>query len=245
MVPEEALKQGKFFSRRCLSLKTNLLKEGASGIIAEFKQKSPSKGIINFDVKVEEVTLEYSQAGASGLSVLTDFEYFGGTIMNLVKAREANPGISILRKDFVIDSYQLVEAKAYGADVILLIAACLSREEVHGLAGKARELGLEVLLEIHDESELDKISSYVDLVGVNNRNLKTLKVNIETSLRLAPVIPGEFVKISESGLSTPETIIHLEKAGFMGFLISETFMKMADPGKACDDFISQLKAITR
>jgi len=241
VTPESTLKDGKFFSRTCLSMKERLLQGNGTGIIAEFKQKSPSKGEINFAVKVEEVTRGYSEAGAVGLSVLTDYEYFGGSVINLVKARDANPATPILRKDFMVDPYQVTEAKAYGADVILLIAACLQKEEVNQLAAYAKELGLEVLLEIHDESELDKISPLVDMVGVNNRNLKTFEVSVENSIRLAKLIPAQYVKISESGLSSPETILRLKAAGFSGYLIGETFMKTADPGQACRELIDKLR----
>jgi indole-3-glycerol phosphate synthase len=241
VAPESTLKEGKYFSRTCHSMKERLLQANGTGIIAEFKQKSPSKGEINYAVKVEEVTRAYSEAGAVGLSVLTDYEYFGGSVINLVKARDANPATPILRKDFMIDPYQITEAKAFGADVILLIAACLKKEEVNQLAAYAKNLGLEVLLEIHDESELDKISPLVDMVGVNNRNLKTFEVSVENSIRLAKLIPASYVKISESGLSSPETIIRLKSAGFSGYLIGETFMKTADPGKACRELIDKLR----
>jgi indole-3-glycerol phosphate synthase len=242
LFPKEMLMQGKLFGRNCISLKKKLSEEGASGIIAEFKQKSPSKGVINCAVKVDEVTRDYVRAGASGLSVLTDFDFFGGTVINLVKARIANPYSPVLRKDFVVDPYQIFEAKAYGADVILLIAACLSKEEVHLLARQAKELGLEVLIELHEEEELEKISPLVDLVGVNNRNLKTLQVNVETSLHLARLIPDKFARISESGLTSPEIIKTLRDAGYAGFLIGEAFMKHKNPGKACAGFIGALKS---
>lgn len=228
------------FKRMCNSLKENLLKENSSGIIAEFKQKSPSKGEINYKVKVEEVTKGYVDAGASGLSVLTDYEYFGGTMANLAKARETNPSIPILRKDFMIDTYQIVEAKAFGADVILLIAACLEKEQAKVLAEKAKSLGLDVLMEIHNEEELDTINDSVDIVGVNNRNLKTFEVDVETSVNLAKLIPDQFVKISESGLVGAETINYLRKNGFKGFLIGETFMKTDNPGEACKQLILKL-----
>jgi len=240
-VSEVSLRQQPFFSRTTLSLKQRLQAEDSSGIIAEFKQKSPSKGEINPAAKVGEITRGYTEAGAAGLSVLTDTQYFGGSLDNLLKARGVNPATPILRKDFIIDEIQLVEAKAFGADVVLLIAACLEKEEVHHLAEKAKTLGLEVLLEIHDESELDKISPLVDLVGVNNRNLKTFEVNIETSLRLAPLIPEQFLKISESGLANAETVLRLKSAGFRGFLIGETFMKTSDPVQACAGFIQSLQ----
>jgi len=228
------------FNRKCISLKANLIKEGSSGIIAEFKQKSPSKGEINFKVKVEDVTKNYVEAGASCLSVLTDYEYFGGTLANLAKARETNPEIPILRKDFIVDEYQIVEAKAYGADVILLIAACLEKVQALKLAEKAKQLGLDVLMEIQNAEELQVLNDFVDIVGVNNRNLKTFEVNMETSVQLSKLIPDKFVKISESGLAGSPEIKKKKKHGFKGFLIGETFMKTENPGEACKKLISEL-----
>jgi indole-3-glycerol phosphate synthase len=233
------------FNRKCNSLKAYLQKDGASGIIAEFKQKSPSKGEINFSVKVEDVTKGYVDAGASCLSVLTDYEYFGGNLANLAKARETNPNIPILRKDFMIDSYQIVEAKAYGADVILLIAACLEKEQALVLAKKAKELGMDVLMEIHNAEELKVINDYVDVVGVNNRNLKSFEVSVETSVELSKLIPQKFVKISESGLAGADEIKYLRKHGFRGFLIGETFMKTDNPGEACRQLIDELKSVNK
>lgn len=241
VVPESSLRQAKLFTRPTLSLKNRLKDENCTGIIAEFKQKSPSKGEINYSVHVEEITRGYVNAGAAGLSVLTDFDYFGGSIINLAKAREVNPDVPILRKDFTIDSYQITEAKAYGADLVLLIAACLSKDEVHILSEYAKKLNLEVLLEIHDETELEKISPLVDLVGVNNRNLKTFEVNVETSIKLAHHIPDQFVKISESGISLPKTVKMLKNAGYRGFLMGETFMKTENPAQTCREFIEKLK----
>lgn len=236
----ELLENHPRFKRKCNSLKKNLLKASSSGIIAEFKQKSPSKGDINFRVKVEDVTKAYVDAGAVCLSVLTDTEYFGGTLANLCKARETNPGIPILRKDFMIDVYQIVEAKAFGADVILLIAACLEKEQAEILAKKAKSLGMEVLMEIHNAEELEKVNDFVDIVGVNNRNLKTFDVDVETSVHLSKLIPDKFVKISESGLDKAETIHYLRENGFRGFLIGETFMKTENPGVACKKLILEL-----
>ncbi len=229
------------FKRQCNSLKSNLLKTDSSGIIAEFKLRSPSKGDINLNAKVDEVTKAYVEAGVAGLSVLTEKNFFGGSQSHLVKARETNSEIPILRKDFIIDPYQLVEAEAYGADVILLIAACLTKKKVESLAKKAKDLGMEVLMEIHNEEELDKINDFVDMVGVNNRNLKTFEVDVETSVRLSKLIPDKFVKISESGLADANTINYLKANGFKGFLIGETFMKTENPGEACKEFINKLK----
>ena len=228
------------FKRKCNSLKKNLLKDGSSGIIAEFKQKSPSKGQINVTARIEEVTNAYSKSGVAGISVLTDLEYFGGSLDNLVKARETNLEIPILRKDFIIDEYQITEAKAFGADVILLIAACLENEQARLLAQRAKKLGMEVLMEVHNEEELVKVNEFVDFVGVNNRDLKSFNVDVETSVRLSKLIPDNFVKISESGLTGANEINYLRQNGFKGFLIGETFMKTEDPGEACRRFIKNL-----
>ena len=238
--PELRLKKNPLYERKCHSLKSALLRERASGIIAEFKQKSPSRGIINHMARVEEVTRNYSLAGATGLSVLTDSAFFGGSLDNLLKAREANPEVPILRKDFMIDPYQLTEAKASGADVILLIAACLDKEKACELAREARSLGMEVLMEVHTARELEKVNDFVDMVGVNNRNLETFEVDVETSVRLGRLINDNFVKISESGISEASSIQYLRENGYRGFLIGETFMKTADPGEACKQFISAL-----
>ncbi len=235
------LKELPLFSRKCNSLQKNLLQENASGIIAEFKQKSPSKGMINTTSYVEDVTKGYVSAGASGLSVLTDFEYFGGTIVNLVKAREVNPNIPLLRKDFMIDPYQVFEAKAFGADVILLIAACLEKNKIKELSELANKLGMEVLLEVHNEAELEKISGKIDIIGVNNRDLKTFKTSINISKQLSALIPEKFVKITESGLAEPDSVIKLKEFGYKGFLIGETFMKTKNPAEACLTFINQIK----
>ena len=241
LVDIEMLKDIPDFLMECNSLKANLLKTGSSGIIAEFKQRSPSKGDINLTAKVEDVTKAYADAGAAGLSVLTEPKFFGGHQANLVRARETNPEIPILRKDFMIDLYQIVEAKAYGADVILLIAACLENEQAEILAKQAKNLGMEVLMEVHNEEELEKLNDFVDIVGVNNRNLKTFEVDVETSVQLAKLIPNRFVKISESGLTGPKEIFYLRENGFKGFLIGETFMKTENPGEACRKFIEELR----
>ena len=241
VVSVSQLEKYPLFTRKCNSLKSNLLKEDSSGIIAEFKRKSPSKGEINYNVKVVDVTKAYVEAGAACLSVLTDYEYFGGTLVNLAKARETNPEIPILRKDFMIDTYQIIEAKAYGADVILLIAACLEKQQAEILARKAKELGMDVQMEIHNKEELEIINDFVDVVGVNNRNLKTFTVDVETSVQLSKQIPQKFVKISESGLTGAKEITYLRKNGFKGFLIGETFMKTENPGKACKKLIAELR----
>lgn len=240
-VSVEELKESPYFLRKTNSLKTALQAEGASGIIAEFKTNSPSKGVINDEAEASEVTAAYVEAGASGLSVLTDNRYFGGSFNNLAKARRANPKTPILRKDFMLDPYQVYEAKAHGADVILLIAESLSKNQLLELTQTAKEIGLEVLVEVHNEEELDKLNPQVDIVGVNNRDLRTFAVDVETSVKLSKLIPEQFMKISESGISDPASISKLREAGFKGFLIGETFMKTADPGKACREFIENLK----
>ncbi len=239
-VTSEQHMQYPLFSRTCNSLKNSLLNEGSSGIIAEFKQKSPSKGEINSGVKVEEITRGYVEAGVAGISVLTDFEYFGGTLADLLRARRTNPEIPILRKDFIIDPFQVVESKAHGADVILLIAACLEYDLAEEMAQKAKSLGMEVIMEVHDAEELEKVNPSIDIVGVNNRNLKTFHVDVRTSVKLYPLIPDRYLRISESGISHPETIRMLKKNGYRGFLIGENFMKTSAPAEACKRFISEL-----
>ncbi|MEI9933694.1 MAG: indole-3-glycerol phosphate synthase TrpC [Ferruginibacter sp.] len=235
----DALKKSNHFSRPTFSLKQFLLDENKTGIIAEFKRKSPSKGIINDKSDVLDITNAYTKHGASGLSVLTDEHFFGGTTDDIIKARVNN--IPILRKDFMIDEYQLAEARAMGADVILLIAACLSPERVKDMATYAKQLQLEVLLEIHNEDELQHICNEVDIVGVNNRDLKTFKVDINRSIELSKKIPADKIKIAESGINDIETITIFKNAGFKGFLIGENFMKNPDPANAFADFVQQLK----
>jgi indole-3-glycerol phosphate synthase len=237
-VDMKALETEVFFTRETFSLENFLLDPTKTGIIAEYKRKSPSKGIINDRNSVEMITEIYSSNGASGISVLTDYNFFGGSLKDLVAARVTS--VPLLRKDFMIDEYQIVEAKAYGADVILLIAACLTPEEVKDLAKAAKKLKLEVLLELHDESELDHICSEIDLVGVNNRNLKNFEVNLEHSVRMAEKIGDGFIKIAESGISDVVNIRYLKQYGFKGFLIGEYFMRQEDPGKAFKEFTRSL-----
>jgi len=221
------------FSRSTASLSSVLRNTSTPRIISEFKRKSPSKGIINGGVLPEIVTADYVSEGAAALSVLTDIDFFGGSFDDFLKARKANPQIPMLRKDFIVDEYQLFEAKAIGADIILLIAACLEPSEIVSLSKKAQDLGLEVLLEVHNAEELaQSLCDTIDIVGVNNRNLKTFETSIKTSIELSTQIPDNFVKISESGLSDAETIIELFMHGYKGFLIGETFMKTANPGTA-------------
>jgi len=237
----QQLETESFFSRERLSFKEFLLKKDKTGIIAEFKRRSPSKGIINDHSSVSEVTSQYEKFGASAISVLTDEEFFGGSLKDLEKATERE--VPILRKDFIVDEYQIIESKAFGADIILLIAACLSKKEVKKFACVGKEIGLNVLLEIHNESELEHLCDEVDVVGINNRDLKTFKVDIEHSIRLANTLPADLLKISESGIDDPKTILQLKQNGFSGFLIGEKFMKEKDPGKAFQEFVLHIKKL--
>lgn len=241
LYPVKLLEQSIYFSSPVVSLKKYLLRDDKSGIIAEIKRKSPSKGMINPYVSVERTSIGYMQAGASALSILTDKHFFGGSNDDLTTARKFN-FCPILRKEFVIDEYQIIEAKSIGADAILLIAAVLSVDEVNRFTNFAHSLGLEVLLEVHDESELKlNLNAEVELIGVNNRDLKTFNLDIETSKRLAPMIPKNVIKISESGIESPEAIMELKKYGFKGFLIGQTFMQHSRPEKAARDFMDDLK----
>jgi indole-3-glycerol phosphate synthase len=228
------LEKERFFKRETLSLRKSLLAENKTGIIAEYKRQSPSKGIINNRDSVEAVTKAYTGYGASGISILTDHEFFGGSLDDLLAARDNN--VPLLRKDFTIDEYQVIEAKAFGADVVLLIAACLSAQQVKTLAATAKSLGLEVLLELHDDSELEHVCDDVDLVGVNNRNLKNFEVDLEHSVRLAQRIDDKFIKVAESGINDVANIRYLKSFGFKGFLIGEYFMKQQSPMAAFKEF---------
>ncbi len=228
------------FSRETISL-ANSLRNSQSGIIAEHKRRSPSRAVINQDLNVQDVASGYENAGACGISVLTDGKYFGGSLDDLLLSR-ASVNIPILRKEFIIDEYQLVEAKAYGADVILLIAAVLEPEELKSLSQVARDLNLEVLLEVHNFEELERsVMPGIALVGVNNRNLKTFEVSTDISKELAEKIPNDLVKISESGISSIEAINDLKNYGYKGFLVGENFMKTPNPGQSAMEFINQLK----
>jgi indole-3-glycerol phosphate synthase len=237
-IPVEAFKDYPNYQLERRSLKASLLKEGSTGIIAEYKRRSPSKGVINATAQVEDVVKAYSKAAAA-ISVLTDEKYFGGTNDDLIAARKVAT-VPLLRKEFIVDEYQIHEARAIGADLILLIAACLTREQVKHFASVAKQLELEVLLEIHDETELVHICDEVDFVGVNNRNLKTFSVDINTSLRLFGSIPAEKPAIAESGISNTDAILTLREAGFKGFLIGENFMKENDPSFAFASFVESL-----
>jgi indole-3-glycerol phosphate synthase len=239
LVAESVLKQMPFYKAPALSMASYLTMPGKTGIIAEFKRKSPSKGIINDTATVKDVTAAYSAHGASGLSVLTDADFFGGSLQDLTAATVHET--PILRKDFMIDPYQIIEAKAHGAEVILLIAACLTPTQVKHLAAVAKDTGLEVLLEIHTKAELDHVCDNVDMVGINNRNLKTFEVDLAHSIALAKMLPAHLPKIAESGISDVSTIIELKKEGFDGFLIGENFMKTPDPAAAFAAFVADLK----
>jgi indole-3-glycerol phosphate synthase len=225
--------------RTSVSLAASLRKSN-TGIIAEHKRRSPSKSVINQNLNVQDVAQGYANAGVCGMSVLTDGKYFGGSLDDLVLAR-ASVNIPLLRKEFIIDEYQIVEARAYGADVILLIAAILSREEIKTFSETAKSMGLDVLLEVHNEEELHKsIMPSLDMLGVNNRNLKTFEVSLDTSKTLSEQIPDDFVKVSESGISSIEAIQGLREFGYKGFLIGENFMKTDDPGTSAKAFIDEL-----
>ena len=233
-------RDGFFWQISNRSLVQSLLLPGSTGIIAEFKRKSPSKGWFKSkELEVEPVVSAYNKS-AAGISVLTDDEFFGGDLDDLIQTKVITD-IPVLRKDFIIDKWQIAEAKAFGADVILLIAACLSPTEVKELAAYTKSIGLESILEIHNEEELDHICDEVDMVGVNNRNLKTFEVNINTSLQLVGKIPAGKPAIAESGISSIDAIVTLRNAGFKGFLIGENFMKEEHPGKAFENFITELK----
>ena len=235
----QQLQQKKFFNQEVFSLKNNFLQSSTTGIIAEFKRKSPSKGFINEHANLKQITNAYAQHGASAISILTDNHFFGGNINDLEET--SNLAIPLLRKDFIIDEYQIIQSKAIGASVILLIAACLTKLKVKQMSALAKSIGLEVLLEIHDEAELEYICDTIDFVGVNNRNLKTFEVSIETSLQLIKQIPTNKFAISESGISTVQTIVTLKNEGFKGFLIGENFMKNINPAIAFENFVHQLK----
>ncbi|QYA25545.1 indole-3-glycerol phosphate synthase TrpC [Gramella sp. MT6] len=241
LIPVSQLKNSVLFDRKCISLAENL--RTGSGIIAEHKRRSPSKSVINQNLNVQDVVKGYEDADVSGISVLTDGKYFGGSLEDLLYAR-ASVNLPVLRKDFMIDEYQILEAKAYGADVILLIAAVLTEKQLIHLANSAKSLGMDVLLEVHNEEELKKsLKVNADMIGVNNRNLKTFEVSIDNSKNLAKLIPDEFVKVSESGISNTEAIADLKNYGYQGFLIGENFMKTDDPGASAREFIRNLKSI--
>jgi len=239
LYPVPLLEKSVYFESQTVSLSKYLKREDKNGIIAEIKRHSPSKGYLNKYVNVERTSIGYMQAGASALSVLTDSEFFKGSSEDLKIARKFN-FCPILRKDFTIDEYQIIEAKSIGADAILLIAAVLSKTEIRNLTNFAHSLNLEVLLEIHSPDELEKLDDDVNVIGVNNRNLKTLEIDINTSFQMADLIPSNYLKISESGIEKPEIIQQLRSIGYNGFLIGSHFMKHPRPEQACKDFIAEI-----
>lgn len=233
-------RDGFFWKISNRSLKQHLLTENSTGIIAEFKRKSPSKGWFKpKEVEVEKVVRSYNDNGAAALSILTDDPFFGGDLDDLIQAKVISD-VPVLRKDFMIDKWQIAEAKAFGADVILLIASILTPKEVEEMAIYAKSIGLEVLLELHGEEELDHICDATDIIGINNRDLKTFTVDIDRSLRMAEKIPAGKIKVAESGISSIEMIEKFRANGFQGFLIGENFMKEEDPGAAFKSFVQAL-----
>lgn len=241
LIPQHQLEQSVLFERETISL-SNRLRQSQTGIIAEHKRRSPSKQVINNNLNVFDVAKGYEKASVCGMSVLTDGKYFGGSLDDLLTAR-ASCNLPLLRKEFIIDEYQIIEAKAYGADVILLIAAILSKREIKQFSELAQRLDLDVLLEVHNEAELHKsIMPSINMLGVNNRNLKTFEVSLETSKILSQQIPDDFVKVSESGISNINAIKELQPYGYQGFLIGENFMKTNNPGESASQFIKDLKS---
>lgn len=231
-------------TREPLSLSRSIM-SSPTGIISEFKRRSPSKGWINRNADVRLITVGYAEAGAAGLSVLTDTDFFGGSEGDLIKARLSAPSTPILRKDFIISEYQILQSVAIQADAILLIAAALEKNECKRLAEMAHRLGLEVLLEIHSENELEYVTDCIDLIGVNNRNLGSFHTDVENSFCLAEKLPKRIPHISESGISEAETIIKLRQAGYNGFLMGESFMKTAEPAGALKMLIEKLETVRK
>ena len=240
-VPVNKLVESPNFKRTSLSLKKSLLSVGSTGIIAEFKRQSPSKGVLNDKATVVDVTNGYLDANVAAQSILTDTSFFGGSMADLMEARVVNQVKPILRKDFIVDGFQVVESKAIGADAILLIAAFLTKQELKNYGQLASDLGMEVLYEVHSMEDLGKLDLANKIIGINNRNLHTFEVDLEHSIRLGNEVPDSCVKISESGISDPTVISGLKAQNFHGFLIGEHFMKTEDPGAACQEFISQIR----
>lgn len=242
LYPIKLLERSIFYKAQPVSLAKYIQRSDLSGIIAEFKRKSPSKGMINEYAKPETVCLKYMRAGASALSVLTDSEYFGGSNDDLTCARKYNY-CPILRKDFIVSEYQIFEARSIGADAILLIAEVLTDKELKEFSSLAYSLGMEVLFEVHDKESILKLPAETRIVGINSRNLKDFSVNIEHSTNLFKHLPKDVIKIAESGVDSPEMLIKLKKEGFNGFLIGERFMRDPNPGKACEQFITRVKEL--
>ncbi len=243
LTPASVLEKSAYFELPNISFRKFLTDPSRTGIIAEFKRKSPSKGVINDKVTVEEVVSAYDCFGASAVSVLTDIDFFGGSDEDLLHARDVIK-CPILRKEFIIDEYQILEAKSMGANVILLIAAVLEPQRLKALAAFTKSLNMEVLMEVHDLEELEANHwDEIDAIGVNNRNLKTFEVSLETSYKLSEEIPDRFIKVSESGIHDAKTILQLKEYGFEGFLIGENFMKNTNPGEAFGAFTNELKEL--
>ncbi len=240
LIPVSQLEKSVLFDRQAVSL-AEALRSSETGIIAEHKRRSPSKSVINQNLNVQDVAQGYEKAGVCGMSVLTDAKYFGGSLDDLLLARAAVK-LPLLRKEFIIDEYQILEAKAHGADAILLIAAILGQKEIKSFSELAKSFKLDVLLEVHNQEELHKtIMPTIDLLGVNNRNLKTFEVSLDTSKSLSKLIPDDFVKVSESGIGHSKAIKELKPYGYQGFLIGENFMRMDNPGASAKEFINALK----
>ena len=228
------------YKRNTISLKSNL-NSSNTGIIAEFKRRSPSKNNINSSLSVYDVAKSYEKNSACGISILTDNKYFGGSLEDLIQAR-SNSNLPLLRKEFIIDKYQIHESKAFGADIILLIASILSKKQIIEFSSIAKNLDLEVLIEVHNEEDLNKsLNKNIDFIGVNNRNLKTFDVNLDVSKKLSSKIPDNYLKISESGIKSIEDIKKLKSYGFKGFLIGENFMKSNSPGIELKNFIKNIE----
>lgn len=240
LYPVKLLERSNFFHTKTVSLEKYLKREDKNGIIAEIKKKSPSAGAINPYVNIERTSIGYMQAGSSAISVLTDKHFFGGSNQDLITARKFN-FCPILRKDFIVDEYQIIEAKSIGADAILLIAASLNKNEIASFTDLAFSLGLEVLFEIHDEEELVKIPSNAKMIGVNNRNLKSMQIDLETSYSIISKLPQHVAKVTESGIENPDDIIQLKKLGYSGFLIGSYFMKHTEPSLACKELANALQ----
>ncbi len=237
--PISFIEKSPLYKRNIISLKSRI-ESSPSGIIAEFKRKSPSKKNINSSLSINDVTNGYEKAGACGMSILTDNKYFGGSLEDLVQARSVS-NLPLLRKEFIIDEYQISESKAFGADIILLIASVLSNKQIIKFSTIAKNLGLEILIEVHNENELKKsIVPNIDFIGVNNRNLKTFNINLDNSKSLSNKIPSNYIKISESGIKSIKDIKELKKIGYKGFLIGEKFMKTNSPDIELKNFIKKL-----
>ncbi|WP_235296777.1 indole-3-glycerol phosphate synthase TrpC [Portibacter marinus] len=241
LYPIKLLEQSIYFDSPCVSMKEYVCRDDKSGIIAEFKRKSPSKGPINLYASPEKVSISYMQAGASAISVLTDKEFFGGSNEDLKTIRNYNY-CPILRKEFIVSDYQIIEAKSIGADAILLIASILSENEIKQYVALAKTLGLEILFEVHDADEIKKYVEGIELIGVNNRNLKTFQTDYNYSKEIYDQLPLDAVKISESGINDANVVKELQDCGYDGFLIGEYFMASGDPGASCRKFVKELRS---